>query len=1039
MESADLVKVLCKSLNISINELARRLDQSPQNLVQKMKRGTLRTRDMRAIAESLGVSYEHRFVVPVSNLGNDNLSEEISVGEDNKIYVRSDAEMLIAAISSVYPFFLAVNLSRNTYRVMGGSYWGANITKESGTFDDVVNETIETLPALKWRQRFKQTFSRRALINSYKSGIRKVQLEYQQMFNDGQIHWTETVAIFVPDYGGDIKAITFCRNIDQEMKKEEEFRIIGNIPGGAHICYLGNPIHLEYINISMSRLLGYGYQELKTLLGKQYSKLIIEEDRESFRKFVTRLSKKEMTDSCIYRMIKKDGEIIYVLDTMQSTKGLDGIMRGYSIVTDVTEQVEESIRKEKHYNGLEQQLLHFQTALLDSSYGYLLVDLSRNEIIGDVNTFKHGRKKNTEAMGCIPTDFHEFVNCWANKYLVSNKEDFIKQNNCEFLIDRYNNGHSSFSIYCIVRGEDDEIHHLHQRYYLSKEDESVVAFCLLSDITEDIKKNKELQELLKENDELTRISEVLTTLYGTVYVVEADTAAYRVYTKTETEKFNFVEKGENFYDRAFEIIDKDIIEKDQSMIRKIITDMQKNEILKGTTNLSTVYHRRMTNGELQFYSIKLLKLKHNGKNLYLLLNKCIDDSLRRRLLQEEEQRQTERKYYEELKALKDKVEELSNAKTEFLFNMSHELRTPLTAVLGFAELAKKSISDNQTATENIEQIEKSGKILLSMLNEVFDIVKIEREIEIAAEEEEFDIRALCEDLISIVTADNKDKEINIEYDAVSVYNTVVVADKTRIIRVLLNIFDNAMKYTKDNGHIVLSVKETDSEKVDCRKYVFICEDDGTGIRKDVLSKIYDPFIRESTSTKSGIKGIGLGLTLTKKLIETLGGEIKIESIPDKGTKVRVSVDLKVKDAIKNIDEKIVDRKRWQEGLLQGKKFLIVEDNDLNSMIEEYFISGWGATSKTVKDGELAVAELKKGNEYDAVLMDIQMPNMDGFEATRCIRGFSNKKIANIPIIAVSANTFSDDVKNAKEAGMNSFVPKPIDSYQLYEAIGDNIC
>ena len=399
-----------------------------------------------------------------------------------------------------------------------------------------------------------------------------------------------------------------------------------------------------------------------------------------------------MIDTCFYRMIKKDGKTIHVSDTMQSVKCLDGVMRGYSIVIDITRQVEESVKKENYYNHLVNQLLIFQTALINSSYGYLFVNLTHNEIIGDITIVnKQGKEmKLYDPVLGSPIKYDDFERWWAKNNLVSNERDFLEQSNCEYLINQYNSGKRKISVYCVAKDDSNKIYHFQQKYFLSKEKDSVVAFCIVNDVTEDVKKNEEIRQLLQENDELTKISEVLSTLYGAVYAVDADTGNYRVYNKTHDQKFNFVKKGENFFDMAFDKIDRYVEEKDQLLLKRMITAMQTNDVLKNSAIVSYIYHRKRQNGELKYFRMKILKVRKNNKNLYLLLDRCVDDSVKNKLIHEEKRRNPYRKYFNNLKALKDRVETLSNAKTQFLFNMSHEIRTPLTAVLGFAELAKKN-------------------------------------------------------------------------------------------------------------------------------------------------------------------------------------------------------------------------------------------------------------------------------------------------------------------------------------------------------------
>ena len=376
----------------------------------------------------------------------------------------------------------------------------------------------------------------------------------------------------------------------------------------------------------------------------------------------------------------------------------------------------------------------------------------------------------------------------------------------------------------------------------------------------------------------------------------------------------------------------------------------------------------------------------------------------------------------------------SNAKTTFLFNMSHDIRTPMNAVMGFTAMAKKHITDTETTKKYLDKIDIAGKQLLSLVNQVLEMSRIESG-KILLNEQKCDLESIIKAISTTYGTHAESKGILFSATISNVIHKFVLVDADRLNQIAANIIGNAIKYTKENGTITCSFSEQECDREGYGLYTLTVEDSGIGMSQDFLEHIYDEFTRERSSTVSRIQGTGLGMTIVKKLTDLMEGTIHIESQIGQGTKISVVLPIKWCDDLhpENSEQKTVTTIP-----LNGMKVLLVEDNEMNREIAEEILTENGLVVDTANDGDIAVDKVRKApaGTYELILMDVQMPHMNGYEATKEIRKLSDPGKSNIPIIAMTANAFEEDKKNALAAGMNSHLAKPIDVQKLIQTLSD---
>ena len=412
----------------------------------------------------------------------------------------------------------------------------------------------------------------------------------------------------------------------------------------------------------------------------------------------------------------------------------------------------------------------------------------------------------------------------------------------------------------------------------------------------------------------------------------------------------------------------------------------------------------------------------------LIIIQLIKQSSERKYLVEQNKR--EKEYKEKLMESAKKAEQANTAKTEFLQRMSHDIRTPINGIRGMIELADYYSDDLQKQEECRKKIWDASGLLLELINEVLDMGKLESG-EILLEEREFNLKKLLGDIVNVVEKQSKEHQLEIVQCDYQIEHWNLIGSPIHIKRMLMNILSNAVKYNRYNGKIILDCRE-----VSCIGNValieFICKDTGIGMSKEFQEHIFEPFAQEFNSARSSFGGTGLGMPIAKSLVETMGGNIEFESEKTVGPTFRLKIPFKIDDCV-HIEEPTEEEHNVS---IEGVRVLVAEDNDLNMEITEFVLSSVGAVVIKASNGQEAIEIFEKSEvgEIDIILMDVMMPGVDGLAATRIIRSMSREDAKTIPIIAMTANAFSEDRLRAVEAGMNEHLAKPLESTVIIKTI-----
>lgn len=434
----------------------------------------------------------------------------------------------------------------------------------------------------------------------------------------------------------------------------------------------------------------------------------------------------------------------------------------------------------------------------------------------------------------------------------------------------------------------------------------------------------------------------------------------------------------------------------------------------------------------------------------------------------EEQRRKDLLHAEKLEKMAEEARSANEAKTRFLFNMSHDIRTPMNAIIGFSNFLKQHVDDREKTLEYIDKIQTSSSFLLSLINDVLEMARIESGKAMLKMES-----GCLSDLVNSLNAvfEPSIRTKNLKYSCnLNVTHEYLICDKTKLREIILNILGNAIKYTPDGGQVTVDITEENLAREGYARYRFVVKDTGIGMSEEYLPHIFEEFTRERTSTESKVFGAGLGLPIVKALIDLMGGTVEIESKVGKGSTFIVTLsfqladqeqirlldqrksektdlqasdwgeeklreDPKIPEKAKKSEKTVENSESSQEACFQGKRVLLAEDNDLNAEIAETILEERGFVVERAADGELCVEELQKKPEryYDMILMDIQMPNMDGYTAAEVIRKLKDPRRLT-PIVAMTANAFEKDRRKAFEAGMNAHIAKPINVNAMFETI-----
>lgn len=582
-----------------------------------------------------------------------------------------------------------------------------------------------------------------------------------------------------------------------------------------------------------------------------------------------------------------------------------------------------------------------------------------------------------------------------------------------------------------VRYVDDYGHFIHS------EQEGDIFYVFIGDVTEKwMRQKKEREQLLNDNlkkeqelkythQEQIRHLEMIEGLsidYETIFYADLDLNQIQAFRTSERMRDKFKERG-GIYEYTgfdFEYVKNWVYPDDRELVLRTTNPENIRQKLSKKKEMHICY-RIFRNGKPVYIQLRIVHVGDSRHVSQIVLGyRNIDDEI----IQEMERNRM-------LEAALNDAQQANQAKNIFLSNMSHDIRTPMNGIVGYAILAKNHLDDKEKLVKYLDMITSSSDVLLQLLNNVFEVVGIDSE-QIYLEENKCSLTEIMYNIQTAMSLHAEEKDITISLDTSQVTHADIYGDQQKVGQILLYLVDNAIKYTHTGGRIWMSAEEQPMPSKDLASYRITVEDNGIGISQEFLSRIFEPFEREKSTTLGGIYGAGLGLTIAKKIIEMMDGTIEISSKVGVGSKFTVILHFRIQNQQKESDR--------AEGAFDSaprqKTILMVDDNEINLEIGMEVLKDAGYSVDTATDGSLAVEKIKnaKPGTYGAVLMDLQMPVMNGYDAAKTIRGLADPAVANIPIIALSANTLEEDKKMALSSGMNAHLSKPIDIVQLYELL-----
>ena len=403
------------------------------------------------------------------------------------------------------------------------------------------------------------------------------------------------------------------------------------------------------------------------------------------------------------------------------------------------------------------------------------------------------------------------------------------------------------------------------------------------------------------------------------------------------------------------------------------------------------------------------------------------------LAHRKQEKEKDEKYKAELLRAAKKAEAANEAKTEFLQRMSHDIRTPINGICGMINVADHYADNMEKQTECRAKIKKTSHLLLELINEVLDMSKLESD-EVVLEDIPFNLNSIFEEILGVIEHMAAEQNIRIIWEEKEVTHWNLIGSPVHVKRILMNILSNAVKYNKENGYVYISCREIPSKQTAMPTLEFVCRDTGIGMTEAFQKRIFEPFAQEHAGSRTKFAGTGLGMPITKKLVEKMGGTISFESKEGTGTTFVIRIPFQIDADMKDRNE----TEEKTETSIHGLHVLLTEDNELNMEIAEFVLQNEGAVVTKAWNGQKAVDIFRKSRpgEFDAILMDIMMPVMNGYEAAKMIRSLDREDAKVIPIIAMTANAFTEDKMRAKEAGMDEHIAKPVDGKLLVKVINE---
>ena len=707
---------------------------------------------------------------------------------------------------------------------------------------------------------------------------------------------------------------------------------------------------------------------------------------------------------------------------------VEGILRDLTNVSHIEkEKIDELTRRdhevsEKLKNTMD-QLANYKRALLSEALISLEVNLNKDELFYGVwkNDAGHETPLSDILGMTLPCSYDEYIAAWNRTFVrQSSTSAFSEKSGRQYLLEAFRKGSTDITFDYEAKTIDGKHCWLRRSICMTRNQYGeILAYTSVKDISH-LVDQKQREEMLIGS---------LATEYNSIIVVDfnqdkfLDKVVYRSGIGENTIVHSEKLAQEDYYSRKLDLLMNHVFPED---LKQFYENTRREAILASfEENRTHVVDFRIISrdGSPVYHQFRFLPLR-GDKGVPTGMVACLRNS--------DIEVRKEFALLQELKDAKIAAEAANQAKSVFLFNMSHDIRTPMNAIIGFTDIAEKHIDDSERVKESLAKVRIASNHLLTLINDVLDMSRIESG-KANIEEEPVCIDTAKDNIYSIMNGNAEAK--NIWFTSVidsSVKHHWFYADRLHMMRVLTNIISNSIKYTNPGGRISLLAEELPCQRGGYAHFRYTVSDTGIGMSPEFLAQIFEPFSRAESATKSGVTGTGLGMSITKSLTELMGGSISIESTPGKGTTVCLEFENRISEPVSPLSVMT----ETDTLNLHGKKILLVEDNDLNREIATEILEDAGIVIDTAEDGNIAVEKMQNAaiGQYDLILMDIQMPTMNGYDATRAIRALPDAYASGIPIIAMTANAFEEDKQNAMAAGMNGHIAKPIDIPKLLNTL-----
>ncbi len=905
------------------------------------------------------------------------------------------------------------------------------------------------MPNLKEVKNFYQCFSKERMMKQFEQGNNEITKEMLAYFEDDSIRPVRYLAHLLKNpKNNHLECILYGMDISLEKEAyeknlKEQLAIFNALSNAYTNVYL---IHKESQRVKVLKLDGYVTTGIEKNENRSYDydkvlkQYIMEraypEDQDilyhalRFEQVKKKLAEKsEYTGN--YRALE-DGTVHYFQFKYVKVENVDFYIAAF-------QNTDEIVANEIAQRKAKEEQIKIINCLARNYKAVYTVDLKR----GTARILKNEDNSSNHLLKNIGHEeffFEPYLERWIEEDVHPEDQDKLRQQlNIQNLREVFSKQEEYTGSYRIVL--NNRVIHYQFNLSISSDANYIVAgFQNIEDIIQKhmLKEKKQRENELvhqKRMEEQLAIFEILSKDYRNVYIANINTGKAKILKISSDYRFDAVEKyigKEFFFDPVIDIwINNRVYYEDRERMRSQLNTEHLRKFINDEVYIGT--YRSVEDGEIHHYQVFVASLDKKGK--VIVAFQLIDNIIAEHLKQEKKEKEKEEAYQRRLIRAKQEAEQANRAKTDFLLQMSHDIRTPLNGILGMLEVVNYVHDDIEKRDECLDKVKASAYILLELINEVLDMNKLESG-KIILEHIPFDVKEISRNVYLSISQQAAVRGVEIIEEDCTVCHSQLIGSPVHLKRVMMNILSNAIKYNKENGKIYVTCKEISSNNQQM-KLKFSCRDTGIGMSEDFLKNhLFEAFAQERPNARSKYGGTGLGMSITKKIVDLMKGSIHVQSEKGKGTNIEVILPFDIDQNYK--EETPMETK--EELSLQGLKILIAEDNELNMEIVKTLFEHEGATILEAKNGQEALDLFSKSKLYeiDAILMDVMMPVMNGYKATQKIRAINRKDAKEIPIIGMTASAFIEDRIKAKEAGMNEHLSKPISIRQVNKVVSDCI-